>query len=358
MKKLLTFLFILMMALCLCDISLAMTEREFLWQCQQKMGENTYLFTIAETDGVKTFCEQGTIEKGAYVVVGDMDKDLMMHQIFFLQGDQVQEGYVKKNAAFADAKSQVEFADGSKVYVGQLLYRNQEELTAYLKATYPNKRLPGEKQEGPVPTQKPASPTARPASSGAAAIEGNKLMAGTLDGGSAQVVQLGVYQSKVMKNGKEELALTRDLTLPTNMATGEQLASIYAPNTGKCSLRESDSSSGKLVKNCTAGAVVLVLEMGEEFSKIFYDGDMGYVLTSCLALCDASGEVPGKGTLALNGKTDGRSTINIRNTTSTGSYKVAEWKTGTQVTLLSQEDGWYEVENDGIRGYVMEKFVK
>ncbi|MBR6753115.1 MAG: SH3 domain-containing protein, partial [Clostridia bacterium] len=61
--------------------------------------------------------------------------------------------------------------------------------------------------------------------------------------------------------------------------------------------------------------------------------------------------------LSYNGRTTGSTTINVRNAASGDSAKIAEWETGTEVEVFGQEKGWYEIEHDGIHGFVMEKFL-
>lgn len=100
-----------------------------------------------------------------------------------------------------------------------------------------------------------------------------------------------------------------------------------------------------------------MLQYGEQFCKISYNGTTGYVLTSCLKFYSAEPEVIGSGVLTYNGKATGRTTINVRNSADSDSAKIAEWKTGTEVQVFALHDGWYEVEYNGVHGYVMQKFI-
>lgn len=61
--------------------------------------------------------------------------------------------------------------------------------------------------------------------------------------------------------------------------------------------------------------------------------------------------------LTYHGKTNGSTKINLRNSPDKTSAKVAEWKTGTEVTVLSHKDGWMMVEANGVSGYVLKEFV-
>ncbi|MBQ7865334.1 MAG: SH3 domain-containing protein [Clostridia bacterium] len=148
-----------------------------------------------------------------------------------------------------------------------------------------------------------------------------------------------------------------DMSLTMDVPEGGQLAVIYTPNTGKCSLREKASNSSKLIKQCKAGHLVLVLEKGSQFTKINDNGYVGYVQTRCLQFFDELPEAIGTAKLSYNGKATGGTTVNVRHTASKKSRKVEEWRTGTTVTVFSYADGWYEIEHDGVYGYVMDEFL-
>ena len=83
---------------------------------------------------------------------------------------------------------------------------------------------------------------------------------------------------------------------------------------------------------------------------------MGYIKTVCLKFYGDS-ESTAQGVLSYKGTTGGGTTVNVRNTPKGDSAKVAEWRTGTEVTILSHANGWYEIEANGMHGYVMEKYV-
>lgn len=174
---------------------------------------------------------------------------------------------------------------------------------------------------------------------------------------TVSLTRLGVATSTIVYNGEEKEVLTSELTFAQDVPEGKEIAIIYAPNTGKCSLRSKASESAKAIKQCKAGTVVSVLEYGGKFCMINYDGQVGYVLTRCLQFCDSKAEPIGTGVLTYNGKATGRTTINIRNDADGDAAKISEWKTGTEVTVFGLADGWYEIESNGVHGYVMEKFL-
>ena len=173
---------------------------------------------------------------------------------------------------------------------------------------------------------------------------------------SVGIVELGRTSSKIQYQGKTVSVSTSDLTFSENVPENKKLATIYAPRTGKASLRQTASSKGTLLKNCKAGTIVSVLAIGNGYTRINYKGTVGYIKTACLKFYGDS-ESTAQGVLSYKGNTGGGTTVNVRNTPKGDSAKVAEWRTGTEVTILSHENGWYEIEANGMHGYVMEKYV-
>ena len=173
---------------------------------------------------------------------------------------------------------------------------------------------------------------------------------------SVGIVELGRTSSKIQYQGKTVSVSTSDLTFSENVPENKKLATIYAPRTGKASLRQTASSKGTLLKNCKAGTIVSVLAIGNGYTRINYKGTVGYIKTACLKFYGDS-ESTAQGVLSYKGNTGGGTTVNVRNTPKGDSAKVAEWRTGTEVTILSHANGWYEIEANGIHGYVMDEFL-
>lgn len=173
------------------------------------------------------------------------------------------------------------------------------------------------------------------------------------------VQRLGIANSIVTLDGDTKDVATAELIFAADQAEEKHVAVIYAPNTGKCTLRSSGSDSGAALMQCKAGTVVSVLKYGSQYTRIGYNGSAGYVLTSCLKFYGTEAQATGVGTIIYSkDKPNVKTTINIRNKTDKGSAKVAEWSTGTEVQVFSHPKGWYEVEYNGIHGYVMEQFLQ
>ena len=177
--------------------------------------------------------------------------------------------------------------------------------------------------------------------------------------GNVQVTleQLGSTTSKVRYNGTTTEVNTADLVFSSDVPEDKRIAVVYAPNTGKASLRAKASSSADVLKKCKAGTIVSVLEYGKKFCKINYNGSVGYILTSCLQFISPDEQSVGTGVLTYKGKATGRTTINVRNDADGDSAKITEWRTGTEVLVFGKEGKWYEVEANGMRGFVKEEFL-
>lgn len=174
---------------------------------------------------------------------------------------------------------------------------------------------------------------------------------------SVQLKYLGLVTSCVADASGERLVATSELEFETDAPQSKQIAYIYAPKTGKCSLWKKASKKSDLEAKCKAGTVVMVLKYGSEFCRIRYGDGEGYVLTSCLRFPGSDVEAVGCGLISYKGRTTGSTTVNIRGAGDSGAHRIAEWRTGTEVLVFSHKNGWYEVECKGIHGWVQEQFL-
>lgn len=174
---------------------------------------------------------------------------------------------------------------------------------------------------------------------------------------SVEIRYLGLVETCVRDASGERMIATAELEFQSDAPEGKRIAYIYAPNTGKCSMWKKANKNSDLVKRCKAGTVVMVLDYGSKFCRIRYDGKEGYVLTSCLRFSGKAVETIGTGKISYKGKTTGSTTVNIRGAGNSDAHRIAEWRTGVEVTVFSHKNGWYEVEYQGVHGWVQEKFL-
>lgn len=174
---------------------------------------------------------------------------------------------------------------------------------------------------------------------------------------SFTVMRAGFATCTIRRGGQDEEVPSHELIFSPDVPNNRKIAYIYAPNSGFCWMREKPSANGRTVRQCKAGTVVIVLEAGAEWTKVRYREFEGYVLTRCLRFSDGKADVMGTGVLTYNGYSNGSTSINVRNAPDREAVKIAEWKTGTEVTVFSLNNGWYEIEHRGLHGFVMENYL-
>ncbi len=169
---------------------------------------------------------------------------------------------------------------------------------------------------------------------------------------------LGTAQSVVF-DGKEMLTVsTEDLHWETEAKDEQRLGIIYAPKTGKATLRASASTKAKSLGQCDAGRIVMVLKVGSVFSRIVYDGQEGCVLTDALTLCGAVPEADfSAATLSYKGRTDSSATISVY-TAKDAQRKIQQWRVGNEVVKLGESGSWTEIEIDGWRGWCKSAYLE
>ena len=129
------------------------------------------------------------------------------------------------------------------------------------------------------------------------------------------------------------------------------VAFVYAPNSGKASLREAADNDSKALAQCAAGTVVTVLEIGKTHSLVEAGGQVGYLRNDCLGYSAVKEEQVRLGALVGGGS------ISVRGGADKDSARIAQWPAGTQVTVYGVDGNWCEVEFDGQHGWVASKYV-
>ena len=171
------------------------------------------------------------------------------------------------------------------------------------------------------------------------------------------LVQLGAYTSVVEYEGREVEVPTAELQFSADAPADKRLAYIHAPRTGRCYLRAKASDKGDVLDKCPAGTVVQVVKYGKSYCQIVFEGQVGYVQTACLKFVDPTAEILGTTVLTYNGKATGAAQVPIRNDKSNDSAIVVKLRSGTEVAVFAKAGKWYEVECDGLHGFVHENFM-
>ena len=161
----------------------------------------------------------------------------------------------------------------------------------------------------------------------------------TVENDIDRITELGlVYSAVTNTDGETETVRTETLTLG-NVSKEYALAEIWAPSTGKVSLRKNPYPKSTVLKVCQAGVLVVVLSLNGEYTEINYKGTQGHIRSDCLHFFAPSASQAQTGLLSYNGYTNGAATINVRLEGDRTSRKIGTYKTGTPVTRAENRRG-------------------
>ena len=188
----------------------------------------------------------------------------------------------------------------------------------------------------------------------------NSLTVTYSDGDEAQTVSLqtlGVAMSEIYMDGEFLRVPTASLSWETEADDNQRIAVIYAPSTGKCTMREEASKKGKIIMTCKAGRVVTVLRVGDVYTRIVYDGVEGLVLNSCLKFYETPDEDTfTTGLLSAKGKTNTTATVSVYQLTKSR-RRLDKIRVGAYLAVMDKVGEWYEVDVNGWHGFVKDANV-
>ena len=171
------------------------------------------------------------------------------------------------------------------------------------------------------------------------------------------VEYMGLARSMVNINGTSTLVNTCDLIWYTEAPEDKVLAVIDANRVGYANLREKTSQKSFIMDHCITNKVVRVLSTGKTWSMVDYDGMRGYVLTAALEFHPLSMRGYSTGKISINGRTKGKSPINIRANPKNGSRILGGYVVGTPLTIFSIGEKWCEVDVEGWHCYILTEYV-
>ena len=272
MKRLL----MLLTTFCLLLMTTALAETEAEWnaKCEWKTGTGTTLYAVtqgtATSSDLSDFVPVGTLPANTYV--GILERSGNMRNVRYWNGSGTSSGWVDSAAlVWVGSNSSKPKPSGSRATASDLS-RKPDDTWNSLTVTYS-------------------------------------------DGDEAQTVSLqtlGVAMSEIYMDGEFLRVPTASLSWETEADDNQRIAVIYAPSTGKCTMREEASKKGKIIMTCKAGRVVTVLRVGDVYTRIVYDGVEGLVLNSCLKFYETPDEDTfTTGLLSAKGKTNTTATVSV-----------------------------------------------
>lgn len=183
----------------------------------------------------------------------------------------------------------------------------------------------------------------------------------TLEDGATQSVKLVTIGTAecLVSDGESTFAVpTARLSWTTEAPEEKRLACIYAPKTGKCALRAKAKADSRTLQQCAAGSIVVVLKVGVSFSRVLYEGREGFVRTQCLQyLVSPEPDTYTHALLKYEGKTTGNATVAIFYQIETG-CRIRQFRVGTEVVVLGEDNLWSIVEVGGLHGYVRTAYLE
>ena len=171
------------------------------------------------------------------------------------------------------------------------------------------------------------------------------------------VVYVGLARSMIEIGGTQMMVNTCDLAWPTDAPSDQVLAVVEANRVGYAALRANTSTKSFILDHCITGKVVRVLNTGKNWTKVDYDGLRGYVLTASLKFFPNAIRSYETGLIAYEGRTTGKSTINIRANAKNNSRILGDYVLGTPLTIFERDDKWCEVDVAGWHCYILTEYV-
>ncbi len=376
MRKL-TKLLVVLVGVLLPVCASAMTETEWNRSCWSKTRNSLTVYQREET-GAATATDLepawravDSLPAGAYVKRSSRNDDIGHIYISYWKNGSVNGGYVKMSSyplEGAGAYVKVVMDNG---YIGvtevpEAYLDDADALRKYIKEYRTDCRLlesgeqdqlvEGKNDSMYLPGESSSTQSTKPTTSTTKKSTKKKVEKMTLDISLAvegetlpvTVKQLGVHESIVKLDGKETTVPTTQLRYETTAAGENALAIIYAKNTGEVILRPQQETTGRVTK-CKTGRVALVIEKGKSWSKLWYDGHVGYVQNKYLQfipMAEAATDA------AVGGKNAPLHLGTHRDT-----RVVKQVKKGTPIEKLWQGETWAEVAVEGYRGYIQLKYL-
>lgn len=362
-------LFVLMMAAATAG---AVSLVEWNQNCYSKVQGETTLYDCyadegdpaAPTDITYTFESFGTLAAGSYVNVLGSAIDGKREISYWDNGKQ----YAWVNASsIVSASVTVTASDGKKYTIPEACWQNPDAIRAVFCDKYSGdviEAIIDGMLNGNAPAGGGTGGSALPASLGSVSFTWVD------ESGEEQPVamkRLGLVNSVIVLKKEQLTVPTSELRWEADVRPEQAMAVIKAPKSGTATLRNKASSRGKGITKCKTNRIVLVLSSGKNYSKIYYDGMVGYVLTSALKLYPVGGVAEAKdggepvtlqtGWISFRGKLKSRNTINIRMNGKNGSRILGDYIAGTPIVIFGQDDKWTEIEVDGYRAFILTEYV-
>ena len=168
-----------------------------------------------------------------------------------------------------------------------------------------------------------------------------------------EVVYMGLGRSMIKLDGKKVMVNTVELKWQTEAPEDKVLAIITPKNSTYCWLYEKPNKKITTAKldQCLRDKVVRVINTGNTWTLVDYDGMRGYVRTAALEFCYNDHVDFEPGVVSVKGRTKGRDTAWTYYRA--GKHNVIEeFQLGTPLAVFDVLDKWAEVDIGGRHCYI------
>lgn len=172
--------------------------------------------------------------------------------------------------------------------------------------------------------------------------------------GLVPVVQLGAVESIVAVNGAPRTVPTAGLIFAGNIPAERAVAVIHAPESGCCDLLQLPAADARPLAVCRAGTLVAVLGWGDDYCRILYAGEAGYLPTGSLRFTPTDA-VPVAAVLTCPDRAC--TSVAVLCDARSDAPEIARWPVQTEVSVFARVGEWLLVEHDGLQGFVHEDSI-
>ncbi|MGL4763265.1 MAG: SH3 domain-containing protein [Sarcina sp.] len=183
-----------------------------------------------------------------------------------------------------------------------------------------------------------------------------KRIAALVLAASASIAMTNAQTEKVFADELDSIKAIPQSEKTLNISKSNKKAKVVNVSTN-LRVRESASTSSKIVGNLKAGSVVNILETSGAWYKIEFNGTVGYSHSDFLQVVTSGGsnEVVTKKTgQVINVSTS----LRIRSSASASSSIVGYLYANEKVDIISETGSWYKVQHKGKTGYVHKDYIK
>ena len=162
---------------------------------------------------------------------------------------------------------------------------------------------------------------------------------------------------KVSYAGINGYVMTSYLAMEGSDAPEATLTGIVTTPSGTLNLRETPSTTARVLTAIAPGTEVSILTQGNEWSKITHGGYTGYVMTRFLTIGGSTPETPVESADTVTVHT-GNGSLNLRESPDANARVLTVIPDGTQLERLIAGSAWTKVRYGSHTGYVMTRFLK